>query len=61
MIDWSLSAREFRVAQLLVLIATAVFIGLRFLPPRYRRPVGVTLTVCYLIGVAGFMIYVVTR
>jgi hypothetical protein len=50
-----------RIAQLMVGIATAVFIGGRFLPPRYRQPVGVMLTVCYLIGIAAFMAYVVLR
>jgi len=56
-----LSPREVQVAQIMVGVATAVFIGGRFLPPRYRQPVGITLTVCYLAGFAGFIAYVVFR
>ena len=56
-----LSPREIQVAQLIVGIATMVFIGGRFLPPRYRQTVGVTLTVCYLLGIAAFVVYVVFR
>ena len=56
-----LSTREIQVAQIMVGLATAVFIGGRFLPRRYRQPVGVTLTVCYLLGIAGFVAYVVFR
>jgi hypothetical protein len=61
MIDWSLSQRETDIVQILLLIAAAVFIGGRFLPARYRQPVGVALTVCYLLGVAVFMAYVLLR
>jgi hypothetical protein len=39
-------------------IAVAVFIGVRFIPARYRQWVGIALTVCYVIGVAAFMVYV---
>jgi len=39
----------------------AVFVGLNFVPSRYRRRVGVGLTVCYLAGVAAFAIYVLVR
>jgi hypothetical protein len=60
-IDWSDSPRAFQLAQLLMLATVAVFIGCRFLPPRYRQRVGVALTVCYLVGVAGFLIYLLRR
>jgi hypothetical protein len=60
-IDWSVSPRAFQLAQLLILVTLAVFIGGRFLPPRYRQRVGVALTVCYLVGVAGFAIYLLLR
>jgi hypothetical protein len=60
-INWALSPREFQVAQLLVGVATAVFIGMRFVPPRLRQRVGITLTVCYLLGIAGFMVYLLMR
>jgi hypothetical protein len=46
---------------MLIGIATAVFIGVRFVPPRHRQTVGIALTVCYLIGVAAFMVYVLMR
>jgi hypothetical protein len=42
-------------------LALAVFIGGRFLPPRYRQLVGVAVTVCYLVGLAAFVVYVVLR
>jgi hypothetical protein len=57
----AMSPREVQTAQLVVGIATAVFIGGRFLPVRYRWSVGVGLTVCYLIGLGGFAIYVLVR
>jgi len=56
-----LSPRVIQVAQIMVGVASAVFIGRRFLPPRYRHTVGVTLTVCYLLGIAAFIVYVVVR
>lgn len=61
MIDWSASPRAFQLAQLLILVTVAVFIGGRFLPPRYRQRVGVALTVCYLAGIAAFVIYLLLR
>ena len=57
----ALSPLEIRSAQILVGITTAVFIGLRFLPERYRHGVGVGMTVCYLAGIAAFIIYVLIR
>lgn len=57
----TLSPRDIQTAQILVGIATAVFIGGRFLPPRLRQPVGIALTACYLVGVAAFMAYVLMR
>jgi hypothetical protein len=56
-IDWALSPREIQAARIMVGIATAVFIGGRFLPTRYRQPVGIALTVCYLIGITAFLLY----
>jgi len=56
-----LTGREIQTVQLMAGMGAAVFIGGRFLPPQYRRPVGVTLTVCYLIGFAAFTIYVLVR
>ena len=45
------------IAQVLLLLATATFIGVRFLPPRYRQRVGITLTVCYVTGIVGFAVW----
>jgi hypothetical protein len=42
-------------------VATAVFVGLRFVPPLHRRRVGASLIVCYLAGVALFMLYLLIR
>ncbi len=56
-----LSPREIQTAQLLIGIATAVFIGGRYLPARFRRPVSYALTFGYLAGVAVFMLYAVSR
>ena len=61
MTDWALSPREIQAGQILLGLATAVFIGLRFVPPRYRQRIGIALTVCYLLGVAAFMVYLVMR
>jgi hypothetical protein len=60
-IDWSIEPRATQLAQLLVLVAVAAFIGGRFLPPRHRQRFGVALTVCYLAGVAAFVIYLLLR
>jgi hypothetical protein len=60
-IDWSASPRAYQLAQLMILVTVAVFIGGRFLPLRYRQRVGVTLTVCYLAGIAAFAIYLLLR
>jgi hypothetical protein len=56
-----LSPREIQAAQLLVGITIAVFIGGRFIPPRYRQTAGAALTVCYLLGFAAFVIYALLR
>ena len=56
-----MSPRVIQVAQFMVLLSVAVFVGARFLPPRFRRPVGVGLMVCYLAGLAAFIIYVFFR
>ena len=61
MIDWSVSPHASQLAQLLILATVAVFIGGRFLPPRYRQRVGVALTICYLAGIAAFAIYLLLR
>ena len=42
-------------------VAAAIFVGLRFLPPRYRQRVGIVLTAGYLIGFVAFMIYAMMR
>jgi hypothetical protein len=47
-----------RTAQVMLLIATATFVGVRFLPARYRQRVGITLTVCYVTGLVGFAAWV---
>jgi hypothetical protein len=60
-IDWSASPPAFQLAQLLMLGATAMFIGSRFLPPERRRQAGLVTTVCYFAGVAAFVIYLVLR
>ncbi len=49
---------EIQVGQILLVVATAVFVGVRFLPSRLRQTVGIVLIVCYLIGVIAFMTYV---
>jgi hypothetical protein len=56
-----LTGQDARIAQILIGVTIAVFIGVRFIPPRYRQTVGLTLTVCYLAGVAVFMAYVLLR
>jgi hypothetical protein len=56
-IDWSVSPGAAQLAQLLTLVTLAVFIGGRFLPPRHRQRVGIALTVCYLAGIAAFLVY----
>jgi hypothetical protein len=60
-IDWSGSPQTLQLVRLLILVAAAVFIGSRFLPPRYRQRVGIVTTICYLAGVAGFVIYLLMR
>ena len=47
-----------RAAQVMLLIATATFVGARFLPAQYRHRVGITLTICYVIGSVGFAVWV---
>jgi hypothetical protein len=54
-----LSPLEFQIARIMVGIAAAVFIGGYFLPPRYRQRVGLTLTACYLLGIAVFILCIV--
>jgi hypothetical protein len=56
-IDWSVSPRASQLAQLLILGAVAMLIGGRFLPPRYRQRAGVAVTLCYLAGIAAFLVY----
>jgi hypothetical protein len=60
-IDWSASPLASKLAQLLILVTVAVFIGGRFLPLRYRQRVGVVLTVCYVAAIAAFAIYLLLR
>jgi hypothetical protein len=56
-----MSPREIQVARFMVLLPVAVFVGARFLPLRYRRSAGAWLTVCYLAGLAAFIVYVLFR
>ena len=56
-----MSPFEFQIAQVMAGLATAIYIGGFFLPPRYRQRVGLTLTVCYLVGIAVFVICVVVN
>jgi hypothetical protein len=56
-----MTERATQIAQFLGLVAAATFVGSRFVPAPYRQTVGVTLTVCYLIGLAAFIVYVVFR
>jgi hypothetical protein len=60
-IDWSGSPETLQLVRLLILAAAAVFIGSRFLPQRYRQRVGVMTTICYLAGIAAFVIYLLVR
>jgi hypothetical protein len=48
-----------RTAQVMLLIATATFVGVRFLPDRYRHRVGIALTVCYGLGIVAFSVWLV--
>ena len=57
----ALSPRDIQAVQLLAGVAMAVFVGGRFLPPRYRQPIGLTLTVGYVTGIVIFAIYVFLR
>jgi hypothetical protein len=57
----TLSSDEMQAGQVLLAIALAVFIGVRFVPPGSRQRIGIWLTVCYLIGVAMFVTYVALR
>jgi hypothetical protein len=59
MMNASVSPAVARTAQVLLLLATATFIGVRFLPPKYRQRVGITLTVCYATAIISFAIYIV--
>jgi hypothetical protein len=52
---------ESQVAQFLILTATALFVGARFLPSRFRQRTGIALTVCYVAGFAMFMVYLLLR
>jgi hypothetical protein len=56
-INAPLSAGEIQLGQFMVLLATAVFIGGRFVPSRYRQRVGIILTVSYIAGIAVFAVY----
>ncbi len=57
----ALSQPDIQIAQLLIGVTTAVFIGSRFLPPRYRQLTGRIMTGLYLIGVAVLLVYVLYR
>jgi hypothetical protein len=61
MINAPMSPREIQVAQFMVLLPVAAFVGGRFLPPRLRRPAGVGLMICYLATLAAFIVYVLFR
>jgi len=58
MIHATLSPHEMQIAQMMIGVTAAVFIGGRFLPPRYRRKAGIVVTICYLAGIAAFLAYV---
>jgi hypothetical protein len=61
MFNQPLSAVETRALQLLMTVAVAVFIGMRFLPARYQQSIGWTLTIVYLLSTAAFVLYVLLR
>lgn len=57
MLNQPMSPGEAQSAQLLMAVTLAVFVGVRFVPSSFRYSVGLMLTVCYGLGVAGFMVY----
>jgi riboflavin transporter FmnP len=61
MLTHPLSPEAMQVGQVMAGIALAVFLGIRFLPARHRRTVGITLTVAYVLGIAAFLAYVALR
>ncbi len=56
-----LSPLSIRLGQLLVGIATAMFVGIGFMPPRYRAVVGWVVTACYVLGAGILTVYVFCR
>jgi hypothetical protein len=56
-----LSPREIQLVQLFGAIAVAVYVGLRFIPARHRRRVGLVLTFTYVAAVVAFATYVLLR
>lgn len=61
LITGTLSPRDVQIVQFLGLLTIGVFIGLRFLPARFRQSAGYTLTVCYVAGLAMFALYLLIR
>lgn len=56
-----MSPRVIQAVQLLAGVSMAVFIGARFMPPRYRQPAGLAVTVCYVVGIIAFVAYAIFR
>lgn len=56
-----MSPRVIQAVQLLAGVSMAVFIGARFMPPRYRHPAGRIVTVCYVVGIVAFVAYAIFR
>jgi hypothetical protein len=61
MFNEPLSPREVQAVQLLIMVTIGAFIGLRFVPSRFRQIVGLTLTIFYLAGIAAFVVYSLFR
>ena len=57
----AMTPRDIQIAQLLMGVTVAVYIGLRFLPAGYRQAVGIALTIGYVAGIGVFMVYVLMR
>ena len=55
--DPPLSPHEIRMGQILFALTLVVFVGVRFIPTRFRQPAGLVLTAGYLLSVAAFTIY----
>ena len=61
MLNQPLSGSVIQLLRVLMTVTIAVFIGIRFVPARFRQTIGVVLTACYLAGIAAFVVYLLVR